>query len=738
MSVSSTTTKNSYSGDGSTVAFAYAFKIFADADLEVIIRASAGTETTKTLTTHYTVSGAGSDSGGTVTFTTGNTPASGETVVIRRKLTLTQGTDYVENDPFPANSHEDGLDRLTFIAQGIQEELDRSFKVSKTNSITTPEFTDDASTRASKLLGFSSDGNSLEATTGRVNTVSVSNVAVDGSGNSQSATASFNSTSGALALGVPVGSTGATGSTGAAGSDGTDGVGGLPYTFSTTTSDADPGAGVIRLNNGTLGSVSEIYIDDSTAASGNPDVSAFLLTWDDSTQTSDRGQVTITKKSAQQNFATYKISGASTDASGYVKLAVTHVVSNGSFSNSDAVLVSFVRTGNAGSLADPMTTRGDMIVRDSSNATARLAIGSANTVLKSDGTDISWGYTVGTSANNLVQLNGSAQLPAVSGANLTNLPVTDVSSDVRFLALQVASDRIGLEDGIADPFSDETDVDTSTSSNELFNSTGTYYSGLTSSAVSQGTGTAIGNMTSGGGLAASFDSTTAQAANVSAGISSNVSSGNVGKDWGSGNTKRIQKIDVYPSNNLGLATTSGGSPDIALTIKLQGSTDNFSASVVDLGSLAVGTSVTAKQTITATDITAFRYHRLLITPDSNAQVYCAELEFTEYATANLTLVSNAFTADTAPSSAVIGVQVVENESITVNTDLTAEVSRDGGTTFTSCTLVLNTTLGATGTKYYESASTDISSQPSGTAMKYRIKTLNTKDIEVHGVALKWS
>ena len=219
MSVSSTTTKNSYSGDGSTVAFAYAFKIFADADLEVIIRASAGTETTKTLTTHYTVSGAGSDSGGTGTFTTGNTPASGETVVIRRKLTLTQGTDYVENDPFPANSHEDGLDRLTFIAQGIQEELDRSFKVSKTNSITTPEFTDDASTRASKLLGFSSDGNNLEATTGRVSSVSVSNVAVSG-GASQDATVSFNTTTGALALGIPVGSTGATGATGSAGSDG--------------------------------------------------------------------------------------------------------------------------------------------------------------------------------------------------------------------------------------------------------------------------------------------------------------------------------------------------------------------------------------------------------------------------------------------------------------------------------------------------------------------------------------
>ena len=216
MSVSSTTTKNSHSGNGSTTAFAYSFKIFADADLLVIIRASTGAETTKSLSTHYTVSGAGAESGGTVTFTSGNTPASGETVVIRRNLGLTQATDYVENDPFPAESHEEALDRLTFITQGIQEELDRSFKVSKTNSITTPEFVDDASTRASKLLGFSSSGNNLEATTGRVSSVSVSNVAVSG-GASQAATVSFNSTSGALALGVPVGSTGATGATGAAG-----------------------------------------------------------------------------------------------------------------------------------------------------------------------------------------------------------------------------------------------------------------------------------------------------------------------------------------------------------------------------------------------------------------------------------------------------------------------------------------------------------------------------------------
>ena len=55
MTISTTIIKNSYSGDASTTVFAYAFKIVTTADIEVIIRSSAGVETTKTLTTHYSV-----------------------------------------------------------------------------------------------------------------------------------------------------------------------------------------------------------------------------------------------------------------------------------------------------------------------------------------------------------------------------------------------------------------------------------------------------------------------------------------------------------------------------------------------------------------------------------------------------------------------------------------------------------------------------------------------------------
>jgi hypothetical protein len=159
MTVSSTTVKNSYSGNGSTTQFAYGFKIFADSDLIVIIRTdSTGAETVKTLTTHYTVAGAGDASGGSITFTSGNTPASGQTVVIIREVPQTQAIDYIANDPFPAESHEEGLDRATMTTQQVQEELDRSIKLSRTNTMTSTEFTVGATDRANKILAFDSSG----------------------------------------------------------------------------------------------------------------------------------------------------------------------------------------------------------------------------------------------------------------------------------------------------------------------------------------------------------------------------------------------------------------------------------------------------------------------------------------------------------------------------------------------------------------------------------------------------
>jgi hypothetical protein len=157
MTVASQITKVSYSGNGSTTAFTVPFYFLENTHLKVTYRNNTtGDETVKVLTTDYTVSGAGSVSGGTVTML--SAPALGITVVIQRNVPLTQETDYQPNDPFPAQTHEMALDKLTMEAQQIQEQVSRSIKLSTTNTMTSTEFTVGAADRANKVLGFDSNG----------------------------------------------------------------------------------------------------------------------------------------------------------------------------------------------------------------------------------------------------------------------------------------------------------------------------------------------------------------------------------------------------------------------------------------------------------------------------------------------------------------------------------------------------------------------------------------------------
>jgi len=116
----------------------------------------------------------------------------------------------------------------------------------------------------------------------------------------------------------------------------------LSYNFSTTTTMADPGSGNVRFNNGTISSVSAIAIDDLDA-SGN-DRSAVIISFDDSTNTV-KGSLSFT--TASGDIASFDITGL-TDNSGWVQIAVTHVSSNGTFSNSEATFIGFARAGDKG------------------------------------------------------------------------------------------------------------------------------------------------------------------------------------------------------------------------------------------------------------------------------------------------------------------------------------------------------------------------------------------------------
>ena len=157
MTISTTIIKNSYSANGSTTAFTYNFKITDDDDIQVIIRSAAGTETVKSKGTHYTVGGVGNNSG-TVTFTSGNIPVNGETVLLRRSTPKTQTMDLIDNDPMSADTIETAHDKAMAVTQELQEQIDRSLKLSRTNTMTSTEFTVDATDRANKILAFDSSG----------------------------------------------------------------------------------------------------------------------------------------------------------------------------------------------------------------------------------------------------------------------------------------------------------------------------------------------------------------------------------------------------------------------------------------------------------------------------------------------------------------------------------------------------------------------------------------------------
>ncbi len=132
MTVSSAINKSGpYSGNSVTTVFQYGFKIQEDADLEVIHTDTDEVETVLTLSTDYTVSGAGSESGGNVTYpVTGDPLPSGEKLTIRRKLSFVQETDITNQGGFYPQVLEDALDRAIMGLQQVSEEVDRSYKVS--------------------------------------------------------------------------------------------------------------------------------------------------------------------------------------------------------------------------------------------------------------------------------------------------------------------------------------------------------------------------------------------------------------------------------------------------------------------------------------------------------------------------------------------------------------------------------------------------------------------------------
>ena len=168
MTVQTTSTTVQFQGDGTSVSFPFGFRVLEPDHIDVFLvnnnTASAvqgipAGQVVMLDPSKYNVTLSTNGPGGTVTFTGTPAPTSNITVTIERATPETQLTNYVPNDPFPAESHERALDKLTLIVQELGEEANNGGFISAPpgeNPDCPP--LPPAETRAGKFIQFNTQG----------------------------------------------------------------------------------------------------------------------------------------------------------------------------------------------------------------------------------------------------------------------------------------------------------------------------------------------------------------------------------------------------------------------------------------------------------------------------------------------------------------------------------------------------------------------------------------------------
>jgi hypothetical protein len=128
MTITTTTSRIAYTGDGTANPLSFPYPLQAEADLTIIETIIAtGVDTTQMLTTDYTVSIAGG--GATATITPVAVIPATVTWSLIRNPAATQATDFVDNDSLPAASIEDALDRGMMVNQRTLDLVTRAVKL---------------------------------------------------------------------------------------------------------------------------------------------------------------------------------------------------------------------------------------------------------------------------------------------------------------------------------------------------------------------------------------------------------------------------------------------------------------------------------------------------------------------------------------------------------------------------------------------------------------------------------
>lgn len=158
MALQSETSRIQYNGNGSTTtAYAVPFYFFENAHIKAVVTNSSGVDTTLSLGSEFSLTGAGNVTGGTLTTSTA-VPSSSK-VTIYREVSATQTTSYAEGGDFPAASHERALDKLTMLAQQLLRSFGRALRFPETVTGVSPDL---PKPEANRVIGWTSAATGLQ------------------------------------------------------------------------------------------------------------------------------------------------------------------------------------------------------------------------------------------------------------------------------------------------------------------------------------------------------------------------------------------------------------------------------------------------------------------------------------------------------------------------------------------------------------------------------------------------
>jgi hypothetical protein len=158
MTVSSTSSRVVFLGDGQSTQWPFAFKVQQAADLVVVYTDLTGTDIVLS-GADYAVDGLATDSSGRVTYPLAGAPIPpGTRLTIYRNVAVTQPTSISNQGAMWPSVIEAALDRLTYIAQRLNDAISRALVVSPTDDSVSLGVLPARALRRNAVLGFDANG----------------------------------------------------------------------------------------------------------------------------------------------------------------------------------------------------------------------------------------------------------------------------------------------------------------------------------------------------------------------------------------------------------------------------------------------------------------------------------------------------------------------------------------------------------------------------------------------------